>query len=63
MMDKVELALCPKCGCDVVELHKKFEFVICRGCGHRGPYFDGHPIDAINAWNEQGLERSDGKRV
>lgn len=37
----------PNCCCDIVELHQNSDYVVCRCCGHRGPY---------NAWNKQKLE-------
>ena len=53
-MKKIELKPCPSCENDLVELitgNKKFDHVVCKNCGVQGPYFDGHPEDAINEWN------------
>jgi transcription elongation factor Elf1 len=43
---------CPICKSKKVKLHRNFDYVYCDICGHRGQYFDGHPIDAINSWNK-----------
>ena len=48
-MDKIKD--CPFCNCGDVELHRNFDYVFCKNCGARGSFFDGHPQDAINAWN------------
>ncbi len=48
-MNKIEG--CPFCGSEDAKLHRDFDYVVCQTCGARGSYFDGHPTDAINAWN------------
>ncbi len=50
-MRKNEIKPCPFCNCVNVKLHRNFNYVYCTNCGARGSYFDGHPKDAINAWN------------
>ena len=49
MINKIKA--CPFCNCGNVKLHKNFDYVYCENCGARGSYFDGHPKDAIDAWN------------
>ena len=54
-----ELESCPSCeGNNVVLVTGKsdtgkteFDRVQCKFCGVTGPWFDGHPIDAVNGWN------------
>jgi transcription elongation factor Elf1 len=48
-----DIAPCPFCNSDDVELHRNFDYVYCKNCGARGSFFDGHPQDAINAWNNK----------
>jgi len=50
-MKKNKIEGCPFCNSGDVELHRNFDYVFCKNCGARGSYFDGHPEDAINAWN------------
>ena len=49
-----ELLHCPFCESNNVHLitgKGKFDRVVCKDCGVTGPWFDGHPIDAVNGWN------------
>lgn len=46
-----KIEFCPFCNCANIKLHRNFDYVYCKNCGARGSYFDGHPKDAINAWN------------
>lgn len=47
----MEIKPCPFCASNRVKLHQNFDYVYCENCGARGSYFDGHPDDAISAWN------------
>ena len=48
---KKEIKPCPFCNSGNVKLYRNFDYVFCNNCGAKGTYFDGHPEDAINAWN------------
>jgi len=53
-IDKDLLKSCPGCEGNNVVLEggsKDFDRVQCGSCGITGPWFDGHPLDAINGWN------------
>ena len=50
----VQVRYCPNVLCHDsgnLKVHRNFEYIYCKGCGMRGPYFDGHLNDAVNAWN------------
>ena len=49
-----ELKKCPFCESEDVELitgKGKFDRVRCKSCGATGPWYDGHPEDAVADWN------------
>ena len=50
---------CPFCGSHRIYLVSgkgKFDRVQCDYCGATGPWFDGHPEDAIADWNSRSYE-------
>jgi hypothetical protein len=50
-----ELKPCPFCG-GKAELRRMFDQVRCTECYGRGCEYDGHPDDAIAAWNQRTTE-------
>jgi len=58
-IDENKLLPCPACGNKYVDLKGgkdnkgvyHFNRVQCQFCGTCGPWFDGHPADAISGWN------------
>ena len=57
-MDK--LLPCKVCGGEgkLITGPGRFDRVQCQCCGATGPWFDGHPRDAINGWNTRPLPNS-----
>ena len=54
----MELKPCPFCKSTNVKLitsvkdgKRQFDRVRCQLCGATGPWFDGHPNDAVEGWN------------
>jgi hypothetical protein len=57
---KEPLKPCPSCESTNVQLitgknpetgRNRFDRVQCKFCGVSGPWFDGHPLDAVDGWN------------
>lgn len=50
---------CPNCGTNCAGLitgkdkngKSQFDRVVCTACGTTGPWYDGHPEDAVDGWN------------
>ena len=50
----MQINSCPFCESEDVELitgKGKFDRVRCKSCGATGPWYDGHPEDAVADWN------------
>lgn len=61
-----DLLCCPACNGNNVQLvngNGKFDRVSCRFCGVTGPWFDGHPIDAVNGWNDMPREMIENRNM
>ena len=59
----MKLGQCPFCKCHMAKLitgPKTFDRVQCGFCGATGPWFDGHPEDAVRDWNSAS-QQSDSK--
>ena len=52
IVDGWRLQRCPNCQSRNLAVNKGFSYVWCCSCGMTGPCFDGHPYDAVTAWND-----------
>jgi hypothetical protein len=68
MANNQQLLRCPSCKIDTIVAllggfneagAYQFDRVWCKSCGTTGPWFDGHPDDAVYGWNS--LPRQDPK--
>ena len=64
----MELKPCPFCKSTNVKLitsvkggKRQFDRVRCQLCGATGPWFDGHPNDAVEGWNNSDAPEPEGE--
>lgn len=66
IIGKHKLRPCPNPSCYEpmnLELHRNFDYIVCKGCGLKGPVKDGHPEDAVQDWNALPREGDGGEET